>query len=311
MNFKKLIFIIAIIFISLGFYTKYILKFSFPENEKIVIFSPVNGIGNQLFGFAAAKSLSEKLGAKLWIIHQFHRNSYEKEHRTFALDSFLYEKKSPYDKLLFTHKNLFKKLLLIKNNVVKIDEDNFFSVKQEDGDIFYLCPKDMFYDNPKYFENINTKIKNIEFKNPLPQNNLINQINNTQSVAVHIRRGDFAQYNWILPINYQKNAIAEMRKKLENPHFFIFSDDLEFATKEFANEKDVTIASETSIPSFSNAMRDLQLMSRAKHIIICNSTFSWWAAYIMKNPNKIVIAPLEIKYNDSKHYYPDEWIVMQ
>jgi hypothetical protein len=126
---------------------------------------------------------------------------------------------------------------------------------------------------------------------------------------VHIRRGDFISEKRLIPITYQVKAMQNILTIHPDAHFFIFSDDVSFVRSAFSNLKNVTIASDEN----TRSIEELQLMSKCKHIIIANSTFSWWAAYLNKNPNKIVIAPnyfadpiIENDYLES--FYKIEWI---
>jgi hypothetical protein len=121
----------------------------------------------------------------------------------------------------------------------------------------------------------------------------LNLINNKNSVAIHIRRGDYLNdpkvryIHGILGSDYYKKSISYIKKKLKNPFFFIFSDDIELVKKNFSffnNKKYIFIDTKSSI-------NDLYLMSNCKHFIIANSTFSWWGAWLSKNKRKIVCAP--------------------
>ena len=121
----------------------------------------------------------------------------------------------------------------------------------------------------------------------------LNLINNKNSVAIHIRRGDYLNdpkvrcIHGILGSDYYKKSINYIKKKVKNPFFFIFSDDIELVKKNFSffnNKKYIFIDTKSSI-------NDLYLMSNCKHFIIANSTFSWWGAWLSKNKRKIVCAP--------------------
>jgi hypothetical protein len=62
----------------------------------------------------------------------------------------------------------------------------------------------------------------------------------------------------------------------------------------------------------NNAFEDLCLMSLCEHNVICNSTFSWWSAYLNQNPQKKVIAPSEW-FTPAKpliDLYPNDWIII-
>ena len=131
-----------------------------------------------------------------------------------------------------------------------------------------------------------------EIKNKLVKYYL-NLIKNKNSVAIHIRRGDYfnnskaRNYHGILGEDYYKKSITYVKKKVKSPNFFIFSDDIELVKKTlpcFNNKKFIFIDTKSSI-------NDLYLMCNCRHFIIANSTFGWWGAWLSKNKHKIVCAP--------------------
>ncbi len=129
-------------------------------------------------------------------------------------------------------------------------------------------------------------------------NEISKKMQNENSVSIHVRRGDYIWQGYILLTNqYYDQAIEYIKENIDNPHFYIFSNDITW-TKE--NLKlDVP---HTFVDWNKRDYEDLQLMTFAKHHIIANSTFSWWGAFLSKNKNKIVIAP-------DKHSSMDEtWI---
>lgn len=113
------------------------------------------------------------------------------------------------------------------------------------------------------------------------------------TVAIHIRRGDYLNindmYGNICTDEYYDNAIKMMEEKLDNPSFYIFTNDVEWAKKKYTDKK-FKMIDISQIKSYQN-WYDMYLMSICQNNIIANSTFSWWAAWLNKNENKIVIAP--------------------
>ena len=106
-------------------------------------------------------------------------------------------------------------------------------------------------------------------------------------------------------MDYYKRAITVINKKVNNPHFYIFSDDPGYVAKNLRIEN----ATYVDFNRGSNSWQDMYLMSQCKHNIIANSTFSWWGAWLNKYPSKIVIAPTKwfVNMQEDEIVLP-EWI---
>ena len=135
------------------------------------------------------------------------------------------------------------------------------------------------------------------------------------SVSLHVRRGDYinTEFRHVCDINYFLNSVEYMKSNLKSPHFFVFSDDIEWCRKNL----NIPECSFVEIKhSKSNPVIDLHLMSKCKHNIISNSSFSWWGAWLNENQNKIVIAPeswrsdFKTPWNVMKDKLPEEWVKM-
>ena len=143
--------------------------------------------------------------------------------------------------------------------------------------------------------------------------NVLHQIKNTESISIHVRRGDYLSpavinlYGNICTLDYYKNAINIVSNRSINPHFFIFSDDTEWA------RQNIKIPNATYITwnQDKNSYLDMYLMSYCKINIISNSTFSYWAAMFNINktsfviyPQKWVNYPVEPPVIFPKYWYP-------
>jgi hypothetical protein len=110
------------------------------------------------------------------------------------------------------------------------------------------------------------------------------------SVAVHVRRGDYAGNTRldVCGMDYYSEAMRRLRETLPDPRFYIFSDDPAWCASRFTAD-DVVIT--TGGSSRQSPLVDLHLMNLAQHHVIANSSYSWWAAWLGKKPGQRVLMP--------------------
>lgn len=119
-------------------------------------------------------------------------------------------------------------------------------------------------------------------------------------------------YKGICDNEYYDKAIAYIKEHVENPHFFIFSNDIQYCRENLGGLMLQSTFVENNDPQ--NSWVDMQLMSCCKHNVIAHSSFSWWAAWLNRNPNKIVVAPKRwVNSPDIKDKRPQlaDWIQIE
>ena len=136
-------------------------------------------------------------------------------------------------------------------------------------------------------------------------------MNSQNSVAIHIRKGvDYLRnpiFSGICPIEYYHEAIKYVREHVDNPIFYVFTDNKEWVLNNLT-DLNYTLCDWNPTSGKMNYL-DMQLMSCAKHNIISNSSYSWWAAWLNKNPDKIVVAPQKwSNRGGGSDIIPDSWI---
>lgn len=123
-------------------------------------------------------------------------------------------------------------------------------------------------------------------------------LDNCNSVFIHARRGDMLSANgWCYKYGYFRRAVKYIKKHVKDPVFVFFTNT---GSIDWCKENARTFALDYSKDkvlfvdwnSGEESFRDMQLMTHCKHGIITNSTFGWWGAYLIQNPNKITISPL-------------------
>ncbi|MFD2145287.1 alpha-1,2-fucosyltransferase [Mucilaginibacter antarcticus] len=146
---------------------------------------------------------------------------------------------------------------------------------------------------------------------------LIDNIIKENSVSIHIRRGDYVTnteagaFHGVCSLAYYKSAIEIIVNTIEAPSFYFFSDDLEWVKKEInvpGRYKTTYVDNNQNENQF-----DLLLMSKCKHNIIANSSFSWWGAWLNQNSTKTVIAPgkwFAMKNELDSNIIPSYWIAI-
>ena len=138
-------------------------------------------------------------------------------------------------------------------------------------------------------------------------------ISQTNSVSLHIRRGDYVsnqktnQTHGTCDLDYYQRCITEIEKEVENPYFFVFSDEIEWVKENLKiNHPAEYVDQNTGDKSYE----DMRLMSQCKHNVIANSSFSWWGAWLNSYPDKIVFAPKRWFASDkhnTKDLIPEGW----
>tara|TARA_B100000902_G_C27224139_1_gene871261 strand:+ start:248 stop:1120 length:873 start_codon:yes stop_codon:yes gene_type:complete len=140
-----------------------------------------------------------------------------------------------------------------------------------------------------------------------------------KTCSLHVRRGkDFEEIarrwnpEFLLRKSYYDKAIDFMRDKVDI--FLVFSDNMNYSKSLFTENNYHGIQ---FIFIRERDFIDLWIISLCDHHITSNSTFSWWGAYLNKKDTKIIIAPkksvfLEKRNKDEliKHYYFDDWIIL-
>lgn len=136
---------------------------------------------------------------------------------------------------------------------------------------------------------------------------------NTESVMIHVRRGDYVTnvqtltIHGVCSVDYYRAAIAAIREQVTTPRFFVFANDMHWARDNLPLGQDAVFVAENSqAPEV-----DIHLMAQCRHHVIANSTFSWWGAFLSKGPNKIVIAPqpwFDSQKIVEKDLIPNNWI---
>lgn len=174
-----------------------------------------------------------------------------------------------------------------------------------------------YWQSEKYFQHIESIIRQ-EFtfqRKPDAINEEVSQeICTTNSVSLHVRRGDYAsdlathEFHGTCPLEYYQRALKLIADKIGQPHIYVFSDTPEWVKRNLSFNYPVTLITNNS---GDKSFEDLRLISLCKHHIIANSSFSWWGAWLNTNPKKIVIAPKNwfAKANiDSHDLIPPSWI---
>jgi hypothetical protein len=288
----------------------------------------MGGLGNQLFQYAYARGLKE-LGYSVGLdIQTFYQEDNYKPGTTFRdylLDKFqisippvnIY--KSGYGFILrgFKYQNslvrkLFKFVFFFWHKNHFINCDNLTRYDPALLDIRKNCYISGYFQSIKYFSSIKDVLKNeLKPTEKLAENfycNFIESQNRSNTVAIHIRRGDYTGSGNELPFTYYQNAVDYMAKKLNGSlQLFIFSDDIQYVRHNFSfSHQAFWVNEDRSLNDFEEFIT----MSKCRHFIIANSSFSWWAAWLSSNDKKIICAPNQWVANpdDYRDIIPDCFI---
>lgn len=282
------------------------------------------GLGNQMFQYAAgfAVALQNKVSHKIDISgydlvsidtpRKFELGAFQIT-SPIALSEEIKVAKYPFG--LFSKIIIFINKKVFKNHYLDFEPKLFKKIenKIKNKNSIYL---DGFFQSEKNFINFEKEIRaELTFKKELlgeQVKNLAEIIKSQNSISIHIRHGDYInnkktnKYHGVCSINYYEKAIKLISQKIDNPTFYIFSDDSNWCEQNIIKgQKNFINISKENFKDYE----EMYLMGICKHNIIANSTFSWWSAWLNKNSDKIVIAPKiwTVKENLHKNIIPETW----
>lgn len=270
------------------------------------------GFGNQLFSYACAYSLAKKKHADLYI------NTYMADNgmsRKLGIDklNITYQERITYKyKKDILNRAIFNKIrrhhaIGWKTKIYQ-EKQNYVYDSQlalQEGDIMLSG----YWQTDKYFREYRKDLLQLFTPKQLSERAkaTITEIHGMKnSVAVHIRRGDYLQVNAYIGPEYFSDAMGVIEEKLGNVEYCFFSDDIDWVKEHFGEKENYHFI------SGQEDMSDIDeffCMVECEHDIIANSTFSWWAAYLNQNSEKIVLAPKVAMWGGD--FYPEEWITLE
>lgn len=290
----------------------------------MIIVKLMGGIGNQMFEYAAARRLAHVHNATLKIDLGWFENCQAASPRPYELHVFditeSFASKEEISGLVPAAGSKWRRLV---PRFSPARRPGMFVVEKHfhfDPEILKLPNNvhlDGYWQSEKYFRDVTDTIRE-EFKvKAAPDENnrrMADMIKDSQAVSLHVRRGDYVtnpatgEYHGTCPLDYYQTAIEMVASKAKNPHFFVFSDDPAWVKENVKSQHPMTFV---DFNGPDKAYEDMRLMSLCRHHIIANSSFSWWGAWLSKNPGKIVIAPsrwFNSQEIDTKDLIPKEWL---
>ena len=289
----------------------------------MIIHYAQGGLGNQLFNYAAARSLADRVNTDLLIDTESYRDQWANDAlRPFLLGNFPIRAK---------FRNLGQKYIkqpLVSRLIRRLNEDILSTIiERSPNEIAYFSKFDRlgkrtilkghFIDYRFFYWNNKRLSEDLKLCDDILNNdwrgcNQLAAIHSAEcAVAVHVRRGDLLNQNnkWLLLDgvgDYYKNAMMVMQARYSNASYFVFSDDPDWCTRQFSGEPFKITVVESGNNPVKDILVDFFLMTACKHNVIANSAFSWWAAWLNRNPDKTVMAP---HIYDSKQTIPIEQII--
>lgn len=281
----------------------------------MIVVKLTGGLGNQMFQYAFGRYLATKHHTSLKLDTSYFD---EFKLRNYELDVFAFQKELILKKDIEKHFNpttLFGKIRRKIGNYKIISENKFEYDPSIIENSTANCHVIGYWQSEKYFTEVAHEIRQA-FTFQAPDNELneelIREIKNSNAVSIHVRRGDFVtdpktnQVHGCCSIEYFERAISYVEKKLDYPVFYIFSDDINWVRNNLS-----ILSPHFFIDHNKRDYDDMRLMSVCSHNIISNSSFSWWAAWLNPNKNKIVVAPqkwFNDSQKDTRDLIPESWV---
>lgn len=293
----------------------------------MIIVNIMGGLGNQMFQYACGLGLGQATGQEIrFKIDSLGREQLDRPFelsRVFGLDVPI-ATEAELAKVIgwwrspdWMRKLLAKQPLKILNGPRFISESNFAFVSDLTARSLHGAYLHGYWQSEAYFGAVSAVLrKAYQFVGNAGAANtaVIDRMKAAPSIGIHVRRGDYvrnpkaASMHGLVPPEHYIRAVAELRRTMPDARVFAFSDDPEwvqgFVGKNFENAECVT--HNTGEDNF----RDMQLMTNCDALVIANSSFSWWAAWLNDNSQKVIVAPkrwFQDPRLDTSMLIPGDW----
>lgn len=273
------------------------------QNNLFIIARLQGGLGNQLFQYAAGRALSVKLQRLLLLDPR--TISPEAPARHYDLGSVCVDEPFVNGHLAWMTRwvgsvrlgNTFQRVYPLSRSFRYLrDREQGFQpeiFEENPGPIVLFG----YWQSFRYFSEITDELRqSLQFRHAPDAGNKakLDELMAVESVAVHIRRGDYVS-NSSFAANlgacdqaYYRKAVDALQTKIQAPRFYVFTDDPAWARSDL----DLGVPFEVVDHNLGRAdYEDMRLMSNCQHLIIANSSFSWWSAWLANRPGKLVYAP--------------------
>lgn len=287
------------------------------------IINIMGGLGNQMFQYAFACTLKEKYPTEKVLIdvHHYKFNGY-KIHQGFEIltkfpnASLPVANRQEVAKLSYYIPNFWlsrvaRKILPVRKTeyIQKLHYKYYEDASTLKGDVYY----DGYWQSYEYFKDYRQSLlKEFAHSKPNEYNKgMISILTEKNSVGIHVRRGDYKtspQFYGICNLDYYKKAIEIIKAKVSNPSFFVFSDEIAWCKENISpllNDCEIIFVTENK---GANSCWDMFLMTHCKHLIIANSSFSWWGAFLNNNGGTIVSPSRWVNRNEEQQTPSYDWI---
>lgn len=287
------------------------------------------GLGNQIFQYAFAKNIEMLIGEEVKLdisAYEIRKNDSIRKPRIFEFKIVeniadksqikqICKISHDYDLLSLQYKLSVQLETLINHDYFFRRDCSYIPIDQISKFKYF----DGYWQSWKYVDAVKKTLREelIPRKGLSPKSrDMMEILKNQNSVFIGIRKGDYSS-SWIVrrkygkfDVKYYLEAMQYISNLIENPVFYIFSNDIEWVKKSMIFEgfnvhyrdKDEQVSD----------FEELLIMASCKHSIIANSTFHWWGAWLNDYPQKIVIAPDKWFANGwNDEIIPPEWMKMK
>lgn len=289
------------------------------ERNLPVVVGLSGGLGNQMFQYATGRALAYRLGCSLVLDLSWFQG---RPNRKFALAPFniAASQRLAWPLLpswMQRQLSRISRRLLPQIMGVPVWREPHFHFSPTFTNLSTPVFLEGYWQSERYFREIRAQLlEDFSLREPLPLSSqaILDEIQNCDSICVHIRRGDYlsnpiaSKVHGICPVDYYHQGLTELTKGLNHPRCFVFSDDPEWVQSSLRLDCPMTVV---DVNGPEEAHLDLTLMAACRHFLIANSSLSWWCAWLGNQMGKKVVAPQRWFLTSDKNtmdLLPTAWI---